>query len=77
MPGLYLGGMGGAGVSAGNGMSNPRNSSTATQAAFGVGSGGNASTAAAIAPNDPFGVALWTAIVAAGLLVWIRHSLPA
>lgn len=77
MAGLNL--MGGARVSAGSGFSNPNPPSTASQAAFGYGgsTGPSPSTFNALAPNDPFGVALWTAIVAAGLLVFIRHSLPA
>lgn len=75
MPGLFLGGMGGARVSAGNGMSNPNPPSSATQAAYGV--GGVPSRSNALFPNDPFGVALWTAVAAVGLLLFIRHSLPA
>lgn len=79
MPGLNLMGMGGARVSAGSGFSSAQAPTTATQAAFGTGvnTGNYPSTASALAPNDPFGLALWSAVVAFGLLVWIRHSLPA
>lgn len=79
MPGLYLGGMGGAKASAGAGFSNPTPPATATQAAFGTGSStsGTPSTVNALSPNDPFGVALWAAVVSLGLLIFIRHSLPA
>lgn len=79
MPGLQLGGMAGVRASSGNGFSNPNPPSTATQAAFGTGSsavGGRPSAMAALWPNDPFGVAFWTAVTAAGLLLLIRHSLP-
>ena len=78
MAGLNLGMMGGVRASAG-GMSNSPAPATATQAAFGTGgsSGSYPSTAACLAPNDPFGVALWSAILATGVLLLIRHSLPA
>jgi hypothetical protein len=78
MPGLYLGGSGGAKVSGGgSGFSSSYAPSTATQAAFGPGySQGTGSTGAALMPNDPFGCALWAAVLAAGLLIWIRQSLP-
>jgi hypothetical protein len=78
MPGLYLSGMGGAKATAGTGFSNPSAPVTATQAAFGPGyGGGNPSTSNALFPNDPFGCALWGSIIALGLLLFIRHSLPA
>lgn len=75
MPGLNLGAGGGVRASMGNGMSSSPAPTTATQAAFG--SGGYPSTINALTPNDPFGVAFWASVVAAGLLLWIRHSLPA
>lgn len=77
MPGLYLGGQAGARAVAGNGNGAPA-PSTASQAAFGSGysSGGSPSTFNALSPNDPFGIALWSAVIAAGLLILIRHSLP-
>lgn len=51
---------------------------TATEAAFGPGysQSGSPSTVAVLAPNDPFGAAFWTGIIAVGLLLLIRHSLP-
>ena len=76
MPGMYLGGMGGAKVSAGAGYSNPGPPASATQQAFGVGSG-MPSKVNTLAPNDPFGLGLWTAVFAVGVLLFIRHSLPA
>lgn len=49
------------------------------EAAFGPGytAAGVPSTGAMLAPNDPFGVALWTGVLAIGLLLFIRYSLPA
>lgn len=76
MAGLSLNG--GVGVRAGGYSSSPR-PATASQAAFGSGastSNNMPSTASALAPNDPFGVALWMAIGAAAILIWIRHGLP-
>lgn len=77
MPGLFLGGQAGASARAGTGYSAPP-ASTASEAAFGYGysSGGSPSTTNALAPNDPFGIALWSAVIAAVALVVIRHSLP-
>jgi hypothetical protein len=78
MPGLNLGGMGSVRASVGSGFSNSQAPTTATQAAFGPGYGGNMpSTSNALLPNDPFGVSLWTAVAAAIVLLVIRHSLPA
>lgn len=53
--------------------------STAGQAGFGPGYTANAmpSTSGALAPNDPFGLALWVGVGALALLVFIRYSLPA
>lgn len=76
MPGMLLGASGGIRSVNGNGFSTPKSPSTASQAAFGTSSGSYPSTMSAIAPNDPFGVALWAAIIATGLLLVIRHSLP-
>jgi hypothetical protein len=75
MAGLNLMGMGGARVTGGY---TGGNASTASQSAFGSGvsTGNYPSNASALAPNDPFGVALWTSVVAVGLLLLIRHSLP-
>ena len=76
MPGLNLSGMGGvrASTSASYNASAP---ATATQAAFGPAYGNMPSNQNALAPNDPFGVSLWTAVAAAIVLLVIRHSLPA
>lgn len=77
MPGLTLGAGGGLRAVTGNGMSNNPAPSTASQAAFGTYGGNVPSSANALSPNDPFGISLWTAVIAAGLLLLIRHSLPA
>jgi hypothetical protein len=77
MPGLLLSGQGGVGAVAGNGMSTPSKPSTASQAAFGQYGGNVPSSMNALTPTDPFGISLWTAVIAAGLLLLIRHSLPA
>ena len=79
MPGLSLGVMGGVRAQAGNGMSSTPAPATATEAAFGPGytQTGTPSTGATLAPNDAFGVAFWTGVAALGLLLVIRHSLPA
>lgn len=75
MAGLDLGL--GAHVKMGNGYSSVPHPATATEAAFGPAyTGVQPSSSAALVPNDPFGIALWTGIVALGLLVLIRHSLP-
>lgn len=78
MPGLKLGVMGGVSSSqtAGTGSVSPP--SSATEAAFGPGytNGGSPSTLNAITPNDPFGIAFIGGLVALGLLLLIRHSLP-
>lgn len=80
MPGLQLGVMGGvnSGRSQGTGYgaSGPV---TATEAAFGPGYSqpGTPSIGQALFPNDPFGIAFWTGVVSLGLLMLIRHSLPA
>ncbi len=78
MAGLNLNLMGGVSASKG-GYSNAPAPATASQAAFGSGytATGAPTTAAALAPNDPFGVAFWTGIACLGLLLVIRHSLPA
>ena len=80
MPGLNLQVMGGVKANNGNGFSPtvPSNAS-ATSKGFGQGytAAGTPSTASALAPNDPFGVAFWGGIVALTLLLVVRHSLPA
>lgn len=77
MGGLNLGVMGRVQVSPGNGRS--VDTASASAAAFGPGYSqtGTPSRTAALAPNDPFGVAFWTGIAALGLLLVIRASLPA
>lgn len=77
MPGLMLGAGGGVRAITGNGFSNPNPPATASQAAFGTGSTGYPNTMNALLPNDPFGMSFWFAVAAAGVLLWIRHSLPA
>lgn len=77
MPGLTLGVMGGVRAQpVSGGSSGPV---TATEAAFGPGysQAGTPSIGSALFPNDPFGIAFWTGVAALGLLVLIRHSLPA
>ena len=77
MPGLQLGGT--VRGSLGTGYQTSSAPATATQAAFGPGYGSNnmPSNGNALAPNDPFGVSLWSAVTAAIILLVIRHSLPA
>lgn len=79
MPGLNLGVMGGVKASAGSGYTSTANPATATEAGFGPGYSnmGTPTRLAILAPNDPFGVAFWAGIAAIGLLLLIRHSLPA
>lgn len=77
MAGLNLHGNAGFGLRM-NGTPTAGNPVTASQAAFGPGmSGGSPSTGAALAPNDPFGVAFWLGVGSLALLLLIRHSLPA
>ncbi len=77
MPGLNL--MFGTKVSAGSGFSSSSGPATAGEAGFGQGytSAGSPSGTNALTPNDPFGVAFWGGIVSLGVLLLIRHSLPA
>lgn len=50
---------------------------SATAAAFGPGFTSPTPTAAQVlAPNDGFGIAVWAGVVAIGLLVFVRYSLP-
>jgi hypothetical protein len=83
MSGLVLGMMGGASTSPGNTDQNGFTSSiapkTATEAGFGQGwtQAGDPSTANALFPNDPFGIAFWVGVACLGGLIFIRHSLPA
>lgn len=77
MPGLTLGAGAGLRAVTGNGMSTNAKPATASQAAFGTYGGNVPDTTNALIPNDAFGISLWTAVIAAGLLLLIRHSLPA
>lgn len=77
MPGLNLRAYGG--VSARPQATTAPQASTVTSAAFGPGYGGDASqqgTAAALTPNDAFGVSFWIGVAAIAGLIFIRHSLP-
>ena len=81
MPGLNLGVMGGVRANtadSGGGFSSSVAPTTATEAGFGPGYSiaGAPSTRAALAPNDPFGVALWGGVACGVILLLIRHSLP-
>lgn len=53
--------------------------STAAAAGFGPGftQPGMPGGRAALLPNDPFGIALWTGVAALAVLLFIRYSLPA
>lgn len=80
MPGLQLNVMGGVKASSTTGTTGSgRPAATASDAAFGPGytQPGMPSPGQALAPNDPFGVAFWSGVAALGLLLLIRHSLPA
>jgi len=55
----------------------PMPATSVTQAAFGPGySSGSTSTAAALAPNDAFGIGFWLGVAAIAALVYLRHTLP-
>lgn len=75
MAGLNFGTYGGVKVGASSSNTAP---STVTEAAFGPGytSASPDGLGAALTPNDAFGHAFWLGIVAIGLLVFIRQSLP-
>lgn len=82
MPGLHLGVNGGVKFSdygGGQGFSSSTSPGSATEAGFGSGytqPGQPSSLTSALTPNDPFGMAFWGGVVALGLLLFIRHSLP-
>lgn len=72
----------GAGAQVRSGAPVPGNANPAAtigELAYGPGytAAGVPSTGSMLAPNDPFGVALWTGVLAVGLLLFIRYSLPA
>jgi hypothetical protein len=82
MPGLNLGlgARGHVGISgAGSGYSSTQTPASATEMAYGpsYASGKPGGTKAALAPNDAFAVAFWWGVGSLGLLILIRHSLPA
>lgn len=79
MPGLSLkvGGFGGVGTTASPSYGSQASYDTVTQAAFGPGvTAPVASTSDLLMPNDAFGVAFWSGVVAVAALIFIRHSLP-
>jgi hypothetical protein len=77
--GLLLNMQGSVGTSPGNGFSNTPKPSTAYEAGFGsmATQPGDPNSTNALVPDDPFGVAFWAGVVSLGLLLVIRHSLPA
>lgn len=53
------------------------NPSSSMEAGFGVvGSNGRSQGLAALAPNDPAGIAFWVGVLTTGLLVTLYWSLP-
>ena len=80
MAGLSLNMLGGAKVTgSGSGMSpTVAGNASASAKAFGPGYSiaGTPSTAAALTPNDPFGVTFWAGIISLSGLLFLRHSLP-
>lgn len=82
MAGLQLGVMGRMGVApGGSGFSSSPGNGTATDLGFGAGALSSTtpdgSMGDCLTPNDPFGIAFWAALVSIGLLLVVRHSLPA
>ena len=75
---LRVGGFGGVGTGAGPSYSgDPAGVSSVTQAAFGPGASvPMESTGSILTPNDGFGTAFCAGVIAVGLLVLIRRSLP-
>jgi hypothetical protein len=74
---LKVGGFGGVGSTATPAYGTQDSYNTVTSAAFGPGSTVQVpSTGDIIAPNDGFGLAFTTGVIAVVLLVVIRHSLP-
>lgn len=76
--GLSAGAQARAGVPGTGGGAYPK-PATAGEAAFGPGYSGadTPSTRSSLAPNDPFGIALWVGVGAIAVLLFIRYSLPA
>lgn len=74
---LKVGGFGGVGSTGTPAYGTQESYNTVTSAAFGPGSTVKVpSTGDVLAPNDGFGLAFTVGLVAIGLLVLIRHSLP-
>lgn len=82
MPGLHMGVNGGVKFNdygGGQGFTSSTNPSSATEAGFGSGytqPGSPSGLISAVTPNDPFGVAFCSGVLALGILLFIRHSLP-
>ena len=74
---LRVGGFGGVGTTAPPAMAPASSYDTVTAQAFGPGATvPEPSSADVLAPNDGFGIAVWSGVAAVALLVLIRHSLP-
>lgn len=74
---LKVGGFGGVGTTDNQNYGTQDSYNTVTSAAFGPGSTVQTpGLGSIVAPNDGFGLAVTTGIVAVVLLVLIRHSLP-
>jgi hypothetical protein len=80
MAGLNLKVMGGGSVANGSSGFSPTVSTNASASAKAFGASytapGAPSTGQALMPNDPFGITFWAGVIATGLLLFIRHSLP-
>lgn len=74
---LKVGGFGGVGTTQPPAYGTPQSYDTVTSAAFGPGSTTPApSSSDCLKPDNGFGVAFWTGVVAIAALVFIRQSLP-
>lgn len=74
---LKVGGFGGVGTTGNQNYGTQGSYDTVTSAAFGPGSTVQTpGMADVLAPNDGFGLAVTTGVIAVVLLVLIRHSLP-
>jgi hypothetical protein len=74
---LKVGGFGGVSGGAAPAYGTPQSYDSVTQAAFGPGATVNTPTTGDVLGSPTgFSVAFWTGVVALGLLVVIRHSLP-
>ena len=76
MPGLNLRSYGGVRVNA-SPTTAPGTGGSATARAFGPGvTGGDPSMSDTLMPNDVFGHVFWAGVIAIGMLVFVRQSLP-